>query len=111
MVSECCETPSCPGGRRTASRHPRASAGERRVLAAEPNRELRWVGRLLVPGLFDGEHLFLIEPVEATRVRFVQRERFGGILVPFTRKMLAATRTGFEHMNLALKSRAERGVA
>src|SRR5689334_5094327 len=32
-----------------------------RVLVANPARELRWIGRLLLPGLFDGEHLFLIE--------------------------------------------------
>ncbi len=93
-----------PPGARGATFRPR-------VLVAQPNRELRWLGRLLAPGLFTGEHVFLIEPVEAARVRFVQRERFGGILVPLMRKTLAATRTGFEHMNLALKSRAERGVA
>ena len=29
---------------------------------AEPNRELRWLGRVLVPGIFDGEHAFVIEP-------------------------------------------------
>ncbi|MBI2494818.1 MAG: SRPBCC domain-containing protein [Candidatus Rokubacteria bacterium] len=32
------------------------------VLVAEPDRELRWRGRLLVPGLLDGEHAFVIEP-------------------------------------------------
>jgi len=31
------------------------------ILKAEPNRELRWLGHLLVPGLFDGEHIFTIE--------------------------------------------------
>ncbi len=34
------------------------------VLKAAPNRELRWLGRLLIPGLFDGEHIFTIEPLE-----------------------------------------------
>jgi hypothetical protein len=33
-----------------------------RVLEAEPARRLRWLGHLLVPGLFDGEHRFTIEP-------------------------------------------------
>ncbi len=33
------------------------------VLAVEPARELRWVGRLLIPGLFDGEHQFEIHPL------------------------------------------------
>jgi hypothetical protein len=43
------------------------------VLRAEPNRELRWLGRLWVPGLFDGEHILSIEPLDASRVHFVQR--------------------------------------
>jgi hypothetical protein len=30
------------------------------VLNAETNRELRWLGHLLAPGLFDGEHSFTI---------------------------------------------------
>jgi hypothetical protein len=78
------------------------------VLVADPNRELRWLGRLWFPGLFDGEHSFSIEPIGEARVRFVQRERFGGLLVPFLWKMLDDhTRRGFEEMNLALKLRAE----
>jgi hypothetical protein len=32
------------------------------VLSAEPGRELRWLGRLVAPGVFDGEHRFAIEP-------------------------------------------------
>ncbi len=81
------------------------------VLVAEPNRELRWVGRLWVPGLFDGEHSFSIEPQVDERVRFVQRERFGGLLVPLLSKMLDGdTRRGFDEMNRALKRRSESPV-
>ena len=29
-----------------------------KVLAFTPNKELRWLGHFLVPGLFDGEHSF-----------------------------------------------------
>jgi hypothetical protein len=80
------------------------------VLKAEPNRELRWLGRLLVPGLFDGEHIFIIEPLGAERVRFIQREIFTGMLVPFlTGALDRDTRHGFEEMNQALKDRAEKG--
>ena len=80
------------------------------VLVAEPNRELRWLGRLWLPGLFDGEHSFVIEPLEEHRVRFVHRERFNGLLVPLLSKMLdGETRRGFEEMNRALKMRAESG--
>jgi hypothetical protein len=78
------------------------------VLNAEPNRQLRWLGRLLVPGLFDGEHSFTIQPLEERCVRFVQREEFKGLLVPlFARSLETNTRRGFEQMNRALKERAE----
>jgi hypothetical protein len=82
------------------------------VLAAEPGRELRWLGRLLVRGLFDGEHRFAIEALGAGRVRFVQDERFTGVLVPLLATSLDNnTRRGFEAMNRALKERAESGAA
>jgi hypothetical protein len=69
------------------------------VLVADPNRELRWLGHLWVRGLFDGEHSFSIEPLVEGRVRFVQRERFGGLLLPLLSKMLDGdTRRGFEEM-------------
>ena len=78
------------------------------VLNAEPNRELRWLGHLLMPGLFDGEHSFIIQPLEEDRVRFVQREAFKGVLVPiFARSLEANTQRGFEEMNRALKERTE----
>jgi hypothetical protein len=78
------------------------------VLNVEPNRELRWLGRLLMPGLFDGEHIFTIETLQANRIRFTQREVFTGLLVPlFARSLNTDTRRGFEEMNQALKSRAE----
>jgi hypothetical protein len=79
-----------------------------KVLNAESNRELRWLGHLLVPGLFDGEHSFTIEPLEENRIRFVQRETFKGLLVPlFARSLETNTQRGFEEMNHALKERAE----
>lgn len=80
-----------------------------RVLKVEPNREFRWKGKLLLPGLFDGEHIFTVEPVREKRVRFIQREAMSGLLVPlFFRGMHQTTRRGFEEMNRALKSMAER---
>jgi hypothetical protein len=82
------------------------------VLAVEPGRELRWVGHLLVPGLFDGEHQFEIHPLGPRRVRFVQQERFTGVLVPlFARNLNAHTLPGFKAMNAALKARAEAASA
>jgi hypothetical protein len=81
------------------------------VLRAEPQRELRWLGSLLVRGLFDGEHIFIIEPLAENRIRFVQREKFSGLFVPlFWRSLDTNTRRGFNEMNVALKGRAENSL-
>src|SRR3990172_10928557 len=70
------------------------------VLKAEPGRELRWLGRLYMPGLFDGEHVFTIEPVNEKRVRFTQREVFTGLLVPaLAARLEEGTWRGFREMN------------
>ena len=79
-----------------------------KVFKTQPNRELRWSGRLLIPGLFDGDHFFSIEQLGSNRVRFVQREIFSGLLVSFLPRGLdAKIRQGFEQMNQALKLRME----
>jgi hypothetical protein len=77
------------------------------VRAAEPARELRWLGRFLVPGLVDGEHRLVIEPLPDGRSKFVQSERFSGLLSGVLTRTLAATERGFNQMNEALKERAE----
>ncbi len=79
-----------------------------RLLVAKPGRELRWRGRLLVPGLFDGEHAFQLEGRGQRGTRFRQEERFSGLLVPlFAGDSLERVRRGFEEMNIALRRRAE----
>lgn len=80
-----------------------------KVLRVVPDQELRWLGTLLIPGLFNGEHYFLLAPVGDKATRFTQGEEFRGLLVkPFERRgMLKATQQGFEAMNAALKARAE----
>jgi len=78
------------------------------VLAADPNRRLRWLGHLFVPGILDAEHTFTIEPRGLGQVRLVQQERFRGLLVPLIRGSLDRhTLPAFEQMNQALKCRAE----
>jgi hypothetical protein len=94
---------SPPGGRAMTMRP--------RVLVADAPRELRWRGRLGLPGIFDGEHRFLVESLGASRTRVTQSEEFGGILVPFTRTLLARTAEGFDALNAALKLRAESRAA
>ena len=80
-----------------------------RVEGHESRQEFRWLGRLILPGVFDGEHAFLIESLAEGRVRFIQRERFRGILASLLLKGIEAqTLAGFEAMNRALKERAEK---
>ncbi|MDD5037077.1 MAG: SRPBCC domain-containing protein [Methylococcaceae bacterium] len=79
------------------------------VLVANPNQELRWLGRLFLPGIFDGEHYFKILELGQDRIRFIQGERFSGILVPLAKSALeGGTQDGFVAMNQALKSRVEK---
>jgi hypothetical protein len=77
------------------------------VLSVRPERELRWLGHLFVPGIFDGEHYFLLEPIGEQRTRLTQGEKFSGVLVGLLSGMLSATKAGFQAMNMALKLQAE----
>ena len=81
------------------------------VLAATPEREFRWKGILFVRGLFDGEHCFRLSAMTATSTHLVHEEFFSGILVPLTMRgrLMEGTVAGFQAMNQALKTRAERG--
>ncbi|MGA7799405.1 MAG: SRPBCC domain-containing protein [Gammaproteobacteria bacterium] len=89
-----------PGGRPMAFRP--------MVVTVRPRGELGWIGRLGVPGLFDGEHSFRIDPLTGGRVNFIQREVFTGVLVPLVwRALNRRVRAGFEAMNAALRARAE----
>ncbi len=82
------------------------------VLRYSPAQEFRWKGILLVPGLFDGEHYFKLEPATDGSTHFTQGESFTGLLVPLFRSTLDRnTKAGFEAMNQALKQRLERAAA
>jgi hypothetical protein len=79
------------------------------VLVFDKNKEFKWIGRLIFPGIFDGEHRFeLIDNGDGTTT-FIQAERFKGILVRFLAKMLdGSTLNGFRAMNEKLKEEAEK---
>jgi hypothetical protein len=76
------------------------------VRAVEPSRELRWLGRVLVPGIFDGEHAFVIEQ-RSGGCHFRHEETFRGLLVAAFGAMLSDTEQSFVAMNAALKRRVE----
>src|SRR5262245_3316171 len=74
------------------------------VTAVEEGRHLEWLGRLVLPGVFDGRHSFTLEPVEGG-TRLTQAETFTGILVPLFGSTLTKTEEGFRAMNEALRAR------
>lgn len=79
-----------------------------KVLSFEPPLQFRWIGKLFIGGLFDGEHTFLLKDNKDGTTTFIQFERFKGLLIPFLKKMLDRnTLTGFNQMNEALKARCE----
>jgi hypothetical protein len=78
------------------------------VTAVEEHRYLEWLGRLGMPGLFDGRHSFSLTPLPGGRALLQQSETFTGVLVPFAGSILTPTRAGFEAMNEALGQRAVR---
>lgn len=77
------------------------------LLKVTPDRELRWLGRLFVPRIFDGEHYFLLEERDGG-TSLVHGERFRGIALWFID--VERFRSDFEAMNAALKRRVEQGV-
>jgi len=74
------------------------------VLKADEAQELRWLGRLLLPGIFDGEHYFKLEAKDGGTL-FTQGEKFTGILVGMLN--LEDVKASFGELNQSLKKRAE----
>lgn len=100
-VGERIEVEISPPGKRPMTFRPT-------VVKLEPGMELRWLGHLGFPGVFDGEHGFRVAPEDGGRCRFEQFETFRGMLAgPILWLAGDATRRGFEAMNRALKARAE----
>lgn len=79
-----------------------------KIIKFQPEQELRWLGKLWIPKLFDGEHGLIIKKINDNKVLFIQKERFSGLLVPILSSMLKDTESGFELMNQALKEEAEK---
>lgn len=86
----------------------RAQTFKPTVTEVEPGRTFEWLGRLGLPGLFDGRHRFDLQPTADGGTHLVHRESFSGILVrPFRSSLDDGTLRAFELMNQALKARAE----
>ena len=72
------------------------------VLEARINEELRWIGRVAIPGIFDEEHYFILES-HGEQTRFTHGEKFSGFALWFinTDQYLE----NFKAMNVALSNR------
>lgn len=78
------------------------------VLVLTKNHKLSWLGHLLLPGLFDGEHIFELIDNENGTTTFIQSEKFKGLLVGLFKKQIDSnTKKGFEEMNTKLKELSE----
>lgn len=78
------------------------------ITKCEINRELRWKGKSFLPGIFDGERIFVIEETNDNRVSFLHKEVFKGLGVKLVGdKLDQDLRESFVMMNKALKARAE----
>jgi hypothetical protein len=75
------------------------------VLVVRPDQELRWLGHFKVPGLFDGEHYFLLRPTQ-NGTELTQGEHFHGIALWFYDVNQVVP--DFAKVNESLKVRAER---
>lgn len=82
-----------------------------RILVLKKEKELRWKGQLFIPGLFDGEHYFLLEELDESTTLFIHGEKFSGILLGIIKKTLSKTHIGFEMMNKSLKLLCEKDRA
>jgi len=80
-----------------------------KLLVFDLNKEIRWKGKFIIKGLFDGIHKFeLIDNKDGTTT-FNQEEKFTGLLVGlFKKKLERETQPGFEAMNEKLKEIAEK---
>jgi len=79
------------------------------IQRVEPPFYFDWVGRLFVPGIFDGHHYFQIEPITDNQVKLIHGEHFSGILAgPILKKIGSETAQNFIRMNQALREEAEK---
>lgn len=76
------------------------------VLEYEKNKKLKWKGKFIIGGLFDGTHVFELIDNNNGTTTFKQSETFEGIIVRFFN--LDNTKKGFENMNTELKKQSEK---
>jgi len=74
----------------------------------ETGKELRWKGKSLLPGIFDGERIFILEKSNDDKILFSHKEIFSGLGVKLVgNKLDESLKESFVRMNEALKGKAE----
>ena len=75
----------------------------------EKNKHFAWLGSLLMKGIFDGKHEFILKSIDKNKTELIHKENFKGILSSLILRMIKDdTIKGFKSMNHALKARAEK---
>jgi hypothetical protein len=80
-----------------------------RLLACREMEKLEWKGYTIASFIFTGLHSFEIIPLNDNQVKFVNKESFSGLAIPFLRKNLLRTKIKDFHndTNLAIKRISE----
>ena len=78
------------------------------VTKVVPSKELRWFGKSFIPRMFDGERIFILEPLKSDMTHFIHKEIFTGFLISFIGNRLDKEMfQSFVQMNDALKNKIE----
>ena len=76
------------------------------ILKVVEKQKLHWLGRTFIPGLFDGRHTFILEPLGNNETDLIQQEYFSGFLTYMMgQKFWQNIETSFNNMNQALAFR------
>mmetsp|Transcript_11073 Transcript_11073/g.12565 ORF Transcript_11073/g.12565 Transcript_11073/m.12565 type:complete len:89 (-) Transcript_11073:215-481(-) len=79
-----------------------------KVIKFIEGKEFRWKGKVLVKGIFDGEHIFRIEENEEGQTLFHHEEIFTGVLASTLVYFKGGKmQQAFRNTNEAMKKRAE----
>jgi hypothetical protein len=78
-----------------------------KVLAATPGEEFRWLGKLGIRGIADGEHFFVLTTNDDGTTRLHHGERFSGVLVALAKGSSRDGGGAYEAFSQALKQRVE----
>jgi hypothetical protein len=78
-----------------------------RLISVQSPSELKWIGHLVIPGLFTGEHYFLLEKISDKQTRLIHGEFFSGIFVSLAKGLVRKTENGFHLFNAKIKEACE----